>query len=251
MNNAKNKIYIGTSGWSYKHWTDGVFYPPDINNRDWLKFYSRHFNTVEINISFYRRIMSSVYGKWRQDTPKDFIFSVKMSRYLTHIKRLDDPEESWMRFMDGAGRLKEKLGPVLFQLPANFKVNTGKLEGLLMAIRANGAIRTAFEFRNEGWFSEEIYSILRKYNACLVFSDSGRWPSSETITADFIYVRMHGPGGLYDSRYADKELKKWAGKINGWKKAVKSIYVYFNNDYAGYAAENARALIGILNVGNA
>jgi uncharacterized protein YecE (DUF72 family) len=256
------KIYIGTSGWSYKDWTDGVFYPPDTSSKDWLKYYSGHFNTVEVNASFYRQMSAKTYAKWRGITPKDFKFSVKMSRYLTHIKKLNSPEESWERFIAGAGELRERLGPVLFQLPPIFKVDVKKLEEVLQVIsvisphlppapslaRRGNKLRIALEFRDESWFCGKVYDILKKYNASLVFSDTAKWPSSEAITADFIYIRMHGPSGLYDSKYTDKQLNAWAEKIKKWSRlgGIKEIYVYFNNDYEGYAIDNAETLWQLL-----
>jgi uncharacterized protein YecE (DUF72 family) len=254
MKSGDNNIYIGASGWSYKDWTDGVFYPPDIASKDWLKYYSEQFNTVEINASFYHQISIQTYAKWYRAVPKDFVFSVKMSRYLTHIKRLNDTRESWQKFIAGAGELKGKLGPILFQLPENFKIDVKKLENLLKGIRYPigyripvRAYKVVFELRHESWFCDDIYSVLKKYNACLVISDSGKWPSKEVITADFIYIRMHGPSGLYDSKYTDKQLRQWAERIKKWTREVKDIYVYFNNDYEGYAIDNAKSLQQLLN----
>ena len=236
----KCKIYIGTSGWSYNDWADGVFYPPDISNREWLKFYSKHFSTVEINASFYRQMSAKTYKKWHNTAPKDFIFSVKISRFLTHIKKLNDPKEPWQRFINNAKILKEKLGPILVQLPPNFKINSERLENLLRIIPKKYKI--AFEFRHETWFCDEVYQILKKYNAALVFADFKNIPAVEKITADFIYIRMHGPKDLYSSKYTAGQLKKLADKIKIWNKEVNEVYFYFNNDTEGYAVDNALEL---------
>ncbi|MEA3464100.1 MAG: DUF72 domain-containing protein [Patescibacteria group bacterium] len=235
------KIYIGTSGWSYNDWADGVFYPPDISNRGWLEYYSRHFNTVEINASFYHQMSAKTFAKWRQITPKNFIFSVKISRFLTHIKKLNNSKEPWQRFINNAKMLKEKLGPILVQLPPRFKANKEKLEDFLKITPKK--YKLAFEFRDKSWFDKEILQILKKYNATLVFADFKGVPVVDEITADFIYIRMHGPADLYSSKYTAGQLQKLADKINRWKKEVKEIYVYFNNDTEGYALENAKTLI--------
>jgi len=233
-------IYIGTSGWSYGDWADGVFYPTDISNKEWLKYYSSQFNTVEINASFYHQMSAKTYAKWHQTVPKDFVFSVKISRFLTHIKKLNEPKEPWQRFIDNAKLLKEKLGPILVQLPPNFRANNEKLESFLKI--APSKYKFAFEFRNESWFNDGIYQILKRYNAALVFADFKNMPVVEEITADFIYIRMHGPDGLYSSKYSTKQLQGLAYKIKKWESNVKQIYVYFNNDAEGYAVENAMEL---------
>ncbi len=257
------KIFIGASGWQYGDWADGVFYPPDLSNKDWLKYYSEHFKTVEVNASFYHQMSAKTYAKWRETTPKDFIFSVKISRYLTHIKKLNEPSEPWQRFIENAKELKEKLGPILVQLPPNFKANAEKLEKFLkIAVNtptpsyppplAGGGIQIALEARNESWFCDEIYRILKKYNAAMVLADNHGSPlfggidSQVPLTADFIYIRMHGPAGLYSSKYTAKHLRNLADKIRAWKKKAREIYVYFNNDTEGYAVENAAMLAKLL-----
>lgn len=262
------EIHIGTSGWQYGDWSDGVFYPPDLSNKDWLKYYSQHFKTVEVNASFYHQMSAKTYAKWRATTPKDFIFAVKISRYLTHIKKLSEPKEPWQRFIENVKELKEKLGPVLVQLPPNFKANGEKLENFLKIAAkkhtptpscppplAGGGTnlktvshnnKIAFEFRDESWFCDEIYGILKKHSVALVIADSKEWPVPEIITADFMYIRMHGPAGLYSSKYTARQLQNLADKIKIWKKKVKEIYVYFNNDTEGYAVENATTLAKML-----
>ncbi len=245
MGKALKNIHIGTSGWSYKDWA-GIFYPAGLKSKDWLAFYAENFGTVEVNSSFYHKVSPATYENWRAATPEGFLFSVKMSRYLTHIRRLEDAGEIWRNFLEGARGLKEKLGPVLFQLPPYFRASPERLEDLL---KISEGYKFVFEFREKSWFSEEIYGILRKYNAALVIADSPAWPSEEVITADFVYYRMHGPGGLYSSRYGREDLGRLAAKIRDLQN-LKDIYVYFNNDFAGFAAENAKELIGLLKDGN-
>jgi uncharacterized protein YecE (DUF72 family) len=246
----KTKIYIGTSGWVYDDWVDGIFYPSDLRKKDWLKFYSQNFLTVEINATFYHQMPASAFNRWRQLTPPSFIFSVKISRFLTHIKKLNDPREPWQRFITNARQLREKLGPILVQLPPNFKANAEKLKNFLKIIPRSYQI--ALEVRHESWFNEEIYKILKKHNTALVFADSEEWPQLRQkrwclpITADFIYIRLHGPGNLYDSQYTPTQLRRIADRIKKWRIQVKTIYIYFNNDSQGYAIKNAQQLIKMI-----
>lgn len=249
------RIYIGTSGWSYGDWSDGVFYPEDLAEKDWLGYYSQQFKTVEINATFYHQMSVKAYQKWHQTTPKDFIFSVKISRFLTHVKKLNEPKEPWQRFINNAKELKEKLGPILVQLPPNLHVNLDKLEELIHVIPASPArlggparYKIALEVRHQSWFSKPVYEILKKQNISLVFSYGEGLPVEEVITADFIYIRMHGPGDLYGSKYTTKQLKNLAEKIKKWKRKVKDIYVYFNNDTKGYAVGNAKKLEQLINI---
>ncbi len=247
-----NKIYIGTSGWVYDDWAR-AFYPARLNQRDWLKYYSNHFITVEINASFYHLLSAKTYERWLKITPKNFVFSVKISRYLTHIKKLNDSQEPWQRFINNAKCLDKKLGPILVQLPPNFKANSEKLSKLLKIIPKKYKI--ALEARNKTWFTGEIYDILKKHNAAMVLADSEEWSSlirmsaPGEITVDFIYIRMHGPGNLYNSKYTLAQLKNLAKNIKLWKRKVKEIYVYFNNDTNAYAVQNATRIKQLLGVG--
>lgn len=242
MNNTQ-KLYIGTSGWVYKHWYE-VFYPEEVKSDGLLQFYSQHFKSVELNASFYHLPKPSVFKGWYNKTPKDFLFSVKASRYITHIKKLRDFEAGWTRFIEAAKELKEKLGPILFQLPPFLKANKEVLETALNVLPKGH--KYAFEFRHESWFVTEIYDILKKYNIALVVADSPDFPLKKEITADFIYLRFHGSKSLYGSKYTDEELNSWAKDIKAWQKQGIDVYAYFNNDAEGYAVENAKQLIEIL-----
>jgi len=239
----KAKIYIGTSGWTYKHWRD-IFYPRDINSNEWLDFYCQHFKTVELNASFYHLLKPSVFRNWRKKTPSDFIFSVKISRYLTHIKKLRGIKGSWRRFIESARELKSKLGPILWQMPPFLKVDEKALAECLKILPKK--YKYAFEFRHQSWFRPEIFQLLKKYNTALVMADSPRFPLKKEITADFVYIRFHGSKDLYGSKYTDRELKAWAKDIKTWRKQGISVYAYFNNDAEGYAIKNAGKLLEIL-----
>jgi len=242
---AKGKLYIGTSGWVYSHW-EGIFYPEDLSGKDKLKYFSQHFKTTEINYSFYHLPKATTYQNWYKQTPKDFIFSIKASRFITHIKRLKDVKIPWKTFLENALNLKEKLGPILFQFPPNFSAteeNIKRLEKFLTILRSRVSGKYAFEFRHETWCNEKIYKLLKKYNCAWVISNSSSFPKAEEITANFIYIRMHGSKVLFSSKYTNKELKDLAQKIKKWQKENKDVYIYFNNDALGYAVENAKQLL--------
>ena len=240
MPKVKN-LYIGTSGWVYGHW-EGIFYPEDLPSKDKLKYFSQHFKTAEINYSFYHLPRPTTYQNWYNQTPADFIFSVKASRFITHIKRLSGVSQAWKQFIENALNLKEKLGPILFQFPPSFRIDLKRLESFLKILSKD--YRYAFEFRHKSWCDKNVYNLLRKYNVAWVIADSPSYPKAEVVTADFVYIRMHGSKVLFSSNYTKKELISLAQKI---KKRLKTadVYVYFNNDAYGYAIENAKELLKI------
>jgi len=238
-------VYIGTAGWHYKHWK-GPFYPPKLPGKKMLDFYAERFRTVEINSSFYRLPLESGLDNWRECTPPDFHFAVKGSRFLTHMKKLKDPGPGIEKFFERIDRLETKLGPVIFQLPPWWEVNSERLETFLEMLPPGN--RYAFELRNETWRSPAIYEILRRHNtAFCIFEIAGTF-SGLAVTADFTYVRLHGPGGAYQGSYPDETLQMWAGRIREWSKQLKAVYVYFDNDQAAYAVENALTLEEMLRV---
>lgn len=241
------KIFIGTSGYIYSHWENGVFYPIGWPKSKKLEYYSQYFETVELNNTFYRLAGEKTFDSWYKKTPKNFIFAVKVSRFITHIKKLADCKEPWRIFLERALRLKEKLGPLLFQLPPFLKKDLKKLKDFIEMIFKNSPknLRFAFEFRNESWCDKETYEILREKNCAWVIVDAPHWPKREEITADFIYVRMHGSKILFASKYSQSELKDLAQKIKKWQKQNLDIYVYFNNDAHGFAIENAKELLSL------
>ena len=243
----KGKLFIGTSGWVYGHW-EGIFYPEDLPSKDKLKYFSQHFKTAEINYSFYHLPRPTTYQNWYNQTPEDFLFAVKASRFITHIKRLSGVKEAWKTFIENALNLKEKLGPILFQFPASFKATPEtikRLEDFLKFICLNFEfkhLRLAFEFRHKSWCDKKVYNLLKKYNAAWVIADSPSYPKAEVVTSDFVYVRMHGSKVLFSSKYTKKELSSLTQKIKKWLKTA-DVYVYFNNDAYGYAVENAKELL--------
>jgi len=254
----KGKFFIGTSGWVYSHW-DGVFYPENLPSKDKLKYFSQHFNTAEINYSFYHLPRLSTYQNWYRQTPQDFIFAVKTSRFITHIKRLKGIKEAWKTFLENASNLKEKLGPVLFQFPPSFSATTENLRRLEELLEFTCLkwkfkhLRLAFEFRHKSWcdpkgkqascrVNKKVYNLLKKYKAAWVIANSPSYPKAEEVTCDFVYLRMHGSKVLFSSNYTKKELEKLSQKIKKWLKTA-DVYVYFNNDAMGYAIENAKKLL--------
>ncbi|MDD5553885.1 MAG: DUF72 domain-containing protein [Candidatus Omnitrophica bacterium] len=230
-----SRIFIGTSGWNYAHWRK-VFYPDGLGQNKWLAHYVNFFNSVELNVTFYRLVQKKTFQNWNKTTPGGFNFAVKGSRFITHIKRLKDSGESLKLFLDNAKGLKEKLAAVLWQLPPGFKKDLKRLESFLKLLKKAG-VRQAFEFRNASWFDKEVYETLKGNNACLCMAHSGRFPCVKEITADFVYLRFHGGASLYGSNYSDKELKEWACFAKGLSN--KDVFAFFNNDAYGYAVKNA------------
>ncbi len=237
-------IRIGTSGFHYKHWK-GPFYPQKLPASAMLDFYVQHFDTLELNNSFYRLPTISAFECWRDATPENFIFAVKASRFITHNKKLKDPENAVDNLLPRATHLGNKLGPVLFQLPPKWRVNPERLRKLLEILPRD--LRYAFEFRELSWMSADVISILREFNAAFCIYELAGYHSPLSITADFTYVRLHGPdSGKYQGSYSDQQLSQWARQIETWAKELKAIYIYFDNDQAGCAAANARRLREII-----
>ena len=235
-------LYIGTSGYNYPHWWNGTFYPSDLPQKKWLEFYAEYFNTVELNVSFYRLPQKEVFQGWYKRTPKQFVFAVKGSRFITHIKRLKDCREPLSLLMDHASPLKEKLGVVLWQLPPQFEFQKERLEEfcvLLSTLPRSKGHRHVFEFRNKSWFCNEAFRILDEFRFAFCIAHGSGLPLMEKIFSDFIYLRLHGGEVLYGSNYSDKELKQWAEKIQEWRKKDKTVFTYFNNDAYGFAVKNA------------
>jgi uncharacterized protein YecE (DUF72 family) len=235
------KIRIGTSGWHYKHWLDGVFYPPGTKGAEMFEFYARHFDTVEINNSFYRLPTAKTFETWRESSPPGFCYAVKASRFTTHMKKLKDPKSSSEKFFLAAERLEEKLGVILFQLPPRWKLNIERFGEFLEALPVEH--RYAFEFREESWLVPQVFTLLRKHNAALCIHDFADMKIPHEITADFSYVRFHGPtSAKYWGWYSTGELRAWAERIESWRDRLKTVYVYFNNDPEGAAVKNALEL---------
>uniref|UniRef100_Q026Q5 DUF72 domain-containing protein n=1 Tax=Solibacter usitatus (strain Ellin6076) TaxID=234267 RepID=Q026Q5_SOLUE len=240
---ASCETRIGTSGWHYKHWR-GPFYPEKLPASKMLEFYTAHFDTVELNNTFYRLPPETGVQTWRESTPAEFRFAAKGSRFLTHMKKLKEPEAGVAKFFDRVERLGEKLGPIVFQLPPWWEVNAERLTGFLEILPT--AHRYAFELRNPTWHTPEIYQLLRRHNAAFCIFEIAGFHTNFELTADFTYVRLHGPGDKYQGSYPGETLKAWADRIRDWRKDLHGIYVYFDNDQAGYAVHNALELKGRL-----
>ena len=232
-------LRIGTSGWHYKHWM-GRFYPRELKSSELLAHYLRFFDTVEINNSFYRLPPPETFAGWKQSTPSNFRFAVKGSRYLTHMKKLKEPEEAIERLHQSIRELGRKLAVVLFQLPPHWTLNLERFEYFLDALPRG--TRYTFEFREESWMNDKIYDLLRKHNAAFCIYELAGYHSPLEVTADFAYVRLHGPTRFkYQGSYSDAAMKSWAKRIESWRN-LKSVYVYFDNDDSAYAVENALTL---------
>jgi len=243
------KLLIGTSGYNYPHWGKGVFYPKGIPQSQWLEYYSRHFDTVELNVTFYRLVKRQVFEGWYRRTPEKFLFAVKGSRYITHIKRLRNCEEAIQRFSENCQGLGEKLDVILWQLPPQSvyrKEPFATFCKLVSGFPVLNKTQHAFEFRHDSWFVSEVVRLLEHYGFSLCISDSPNLPSRETVTADFVYLRFHGSQALYGSKYTDEELTRWAQKVQFWLNQSRAVYAYFNNDVSGYALENAQRLRELL-----
>ncbi|MCD6229070.1 MAG: DUF72 domain-containing protein [Candidatus Omnitrophica bacterium] len=236
----KKQIFVGTSGYNYPHWRE-VFYPANLNPREWLEFYVQYFNSVELNVTFYRLPQKKTFQTWYRKTPHNFRFVLKGSRFITHIKRLSDCQHPLKVFFDSASLLKEKLICVLWQFPPSLKFDCGRLEKFANILRENYSwCLHSFEFRNKTWFNDLTYKILKENNFNLCFPDSPNYPLKEIITSNFLYLRFHGGKVLYGSEYSLPELKKWVKKVKGYlSKKIEKIFVFFNNDAYGFAIKNA------------
>lgn len=234
-------IHVGTSGWHYEHWL-GPFYPQELKAREMLRFYCQRLRTVEINNSFYHLPAPETFRLWKRETPPDFVFAVKASRYITHMKKLRDPEASLEKFLLHAGELGRKLGPILFQLPPHWGRDALRLRDFLQALPKDR--RCAFEFRDTSWFHPETYSLLEQHRAAFCVYDLAGQQSPRVLTADFGYLRLHGPAEFrYAGRYTRAQLRAWLHLAMSWlEQGAREIFIYFDNDEAGYAALNALEL---------
>lgn len=237
------EYYIGCSGWHYAHWR-GLYYPKGLPASKWLQFYAQQFNTVELNNSFYRLPTEKAFVSWRESSPDNFAFAVKVSRFITHVKRLRNVESAPETFLSRARLLQNKLGPLLYQLPPNMKRNKEVLENFLSLLPRE--YQHVFEFRHDSWIDDAVFDILRQYNAGLCIFDMPGFTCPLVATSDFAYIRFHGSANLYASCYADEELAGWAEKIADLGKNLKAIYVYFNNDAEAFAVKNAMTLMNYL-----
>lgn len=269
------RCFIGISGYDYAGWRD-VFYPPDVPRRGWLTFASRVFNSIELNGTFYSLKSPAVFARWAAEAPNDFVFAVKGGRFITHNLKLRNCERAMGNFFaSGVLALGEKTGPFLWQLPASYRFDAERMDsfmrslprtsreaeavalqhdhrlrrGALVEATADVPYRHAFEVRDPSYFHDEFYDILRVHDCAFVIADTaGKYAYAEQITADFVYVRLHGSSALYASDYTDEELADWARKIRGWTAGPRGrdVYVYFDNDAKVHAPYNAMQLADLV-----
>lgn len=239
------EIYIGCSGWSYEHWTN-KFYPSDLGRREWLKFYTQYFKTVEVNMTFYRFPFPNMLKSWYTKTPENFKFTFKANRIITHERKFRGASDLVSKFLNLLDLLKDKAGCILWQLPPSMHFSEENLETLtdFLANPELGERKNVIEFRHKSWWDEETYTLLKKHKAIFCILSSPSLPDDFVVTSDIIYIRFHGVKDWYRYDYPPEELEEWADKIKETK--CKEIYCYFNNDFEAYAPKNALQLMEVL-----
>lgn len=238
----KPELRIGTSGWQYGHWL-GVFYPDDVPKKRWLEYYAERFDTVEVNNTFYNLPRAETFDSWRERAPDNFLYALKFNRYGSHIMHLKNPGATIGKFLERAERLRGHLGPILVQLPPQWKADAERLDDFLAA--APKRHDWAVEFRNESWLTDDVMNILKKHNAALCIHDNIE-NHPRIVTAGFVYLRFHH--GTLTSGYTKRALGGWAVQIEKYQADGMSVYAYFNNDVRGNAIKNAITLREMLGV---
>jgi uncharacterized protein YecE (DUF72 family) len=233
------EVRIGCSGWNYKHWRE-LFYPKGLPVSRWFEFYAKHFDTVEINNSFYRLPTPDTFDKWRTQAPKGFCYAIKANRFITQAKKLLDPEEPLERMMEAVRHLGDRMGPILYQLPPSLKFNPERLEQFLKALPDNAT--SVFEFRDKSWYVDETYDLLDRYCASFCAHDMRGSASERIATGPIAYLRFHGGVGKYWGRYSDEQLLSWADWILDQERGGRRIWAYFNNDIHADAIHDAQTL---------
>jgi uncharacterized protein YecE (DUF72 family) len=232
---------VGCSGWNYKSWRER-FYPRDLPPARWLAYYADRFDTVEVNNTFYRLPEHSTFARWRDRVPATFQMAVKASRFLTHMKRLREPEEPLRRLFSRASALERHLGPVLYQLPASFPLDLTRLDAFLHALPrvwSSGRIQHVMEFRHPSWYVSETFQLLGRRRVALCLHDKDGSAIADPMTGPFVYVRFHGTSGRYHGSYANRELDVWAHRLAEQVQDGRSVFAYFNNDPDAVAVDNA------------
>ena len=237
------QVYIGTSGWNYDSWRDDFY--RGIPRKNWLRFCAEHFNSIEVNASFYRLQSKETFRRWHDATPADFRFAIKGNRFLTHNKKLADPLPAIRLERDHARSLGEKLAAVIWQLPRPFRKNMERLQLFARALESWPRARHAIEFRHDSWFDDEVAACLRTHHIAVCQSDAADWPLWDAVTTDMVYVRLHGHAVTYASAYGTRELGQWAKRIHRWLKQGRNVHVYFDNDALAAAPQNAQALAAL------
>jgi uncharacterized protein YecE (DUF72 family) len=231
-----HQIRIGCSGWQYKHWR-GDFYPADLPQSRWFAHYALSFDTVEINNSFYRLPPAETFARWREQSPKRFLYAVKASRFLTHMKKLKDPEDPLFRFFDNAKQLGPQLGPILYQLPPGWRLDLDRFEHFLKALPKG--YRHTVEFRETSWYDDRVYALLAKHKVALCLHDMQGSATQRLVVGPFIYVRFHHGTVKYGGRYGDERLDDWAEWLAARSASGMDVFAYFNNDTGGHAPRDA------------
>lgn len=234
-----NRIRIGCSGWNYRHWR-ARFYPEGMPQKRWFEFYAGHFDTVEINNSFYRLPTAETFAKWREQAPPGFCYAVKANRFLTQAKKLKDCAEPLARMMAPLRALGDRLGPILYQLPPRFRINLERLAEFLALVPADAA--NVFEFRDASWYVPETYALLAGHGASLCLHDMPGSATERIAAGPVAYVRFHGAGGKYWGRYGDEMLLSWAEWMVAQARNGRPVWAYFNNDIDAHAIDDARTL---------
>jgi uncharacterized protein YecE (DUF72 family) len=238
-------IWVGMSGYVYPHWRHGVFYPTGLRARDELGYYAERFRTVELNNPFYRLPSPETFARWRRDTPDDFCFAVKVSRFISHVRRLRETAEPLARFLEASSTLGAKLGPLLVQLPPQLQLDLPRLEAFLDGLPPSH--RWVLEVRHPSWQVPAVYEALGRRGVAVCVPVGGRVQPDLVTTAPFTYVRMH-VGGAGGGRFGADELRPWAARLRALARAGKDVYVYFNNDLGGHAIRDAMTLRELLRI---
>ncbi|BDY12113.1 DUF72 domain-containing protein [Hydrogenimonas cancrithermarum] len=232
-------IHVGTSGFYYEHWR-GLFYPESLAKSHFFEFYMKHFDTVELNSTFYHLPRLKTTEHWAQMSPEAFLFSLKAYRGITHYRKLSDVKEELYRYLHLVKPLKPKLASILFQLPPSLHLDLPLLRDFLEILPSG--YRYTVEFRHASWLTDDVFNLLKSYNVALCINDFGKRETPFEMTADFGYIRFHGPTGRYGGSYDDATLSMWAERLKEASRTLKDIFVYFNNDFGGFAVQNAKTL---------
>ena len=230
---------MGCSGWEYKHWRND-FYPADLQKTRWFEHYAARFDTVEINNTFYRLPETATFARWRERAPMRFEFAVKASRFLTHMKKLKDPEEPVERLFSRMRALGRHLGPVLYQLPPGWKLDRARLEYFLQVLPRD--VRHVMEFREPSWYAEDVLALLASHGVALCLHDMKGSATGRERVGPFVYVRFHGASGTYSGAYPEERLRTWADWLHAQRADGADVYAYFNNDVGGHAPRDAVVL---------
>lgn len=246
----KGRLFVGTSGWSYPHWGKGIFYPKTVPTQKWLEYYAGIFNAVEVNSTFYRLPSPMLLMRWVDVTPQDFCFVIKIWRRISHELRLKNIDEALQEFAKTIEPIRKKAPVFLLQMPPSYLPDIEQMKRFFDAwFTLFEGVRLALELRNKKAFTDEVFDCLRERCVCLVLEDYRGCEIDDITTANWVYIRRHGPSGRYRGEYDESHLEKDAKKIKNWLKKGMDVYVFFNNDFGGYAPKNAIQLMSLIGVG--